>query len=94
MRNASHARGVDGINMSRGCPAVTDNSNVEFFQNNPVIEWGDRWHNVYRRKSRMPEPHIIVFIKAPRPGFVKTRLATSLGDKVGCEAYQQLTEKS
>ena len=40
----------------------------------------------------MPETHIIVFIKAPRPGYVKARLATSLGDKVACEAYRQLAE--
>ena len=92
MRNLSHARGIDGINMSRGCPAVSDDSNVEFFQNIPVIERVDRWHNVCRRKSRMAEPRIIVFVKAPRPGFVKTRLAIVIGDEAACEAYRQLTE--
>ena len=40
----------------------------------------------------MAEPRIIVFIKAPRPGFVKTRLATDIGDKAACKAYQRLTE--
>tara|TARA_B100001971_G_scaffold201157_1_gene213605 strand:- start:383 stop:1006 length:624 start_codon:yes stop_codon:yes gene_type:complete len=40
----------------------------------------------------MPEPHIIVFLKAPRPGFVKTRLAIDIGDEAACEAYQRLTE--
>lgn len=92
MRNLSHARGIDGINMSRGCPAVSDDSNVEFSQNIPVIERGDRWHNVCRRKSRMAEPRIIVFVKAPRPGFVKTRLAIVIGDEAACKAYRQLTE--
>ena len=92
MRNLSHARGIDGINMSRGCPAVSDDSNVEFFQNIPVIERGDRWHNVCHRKSRMAEPRIIVFVKAPRPGFVKTRLAFVIGDEAACKAYRQLTE--
>ena len=92
MRNLSHARGIDGINMSRGCPAVSDDSNVEFFQNIPVIERGDRWHNVCRRKSRMAEPRIIVFVKAPRPGFVKTRLGIVIGDEAACMAYRQLTE--
>jgi rSAM/selenodomain-associated transferase 1 len=33
---------------------------------------------------------LIVFVKAPRPGTVKTRLAQSLGVAVACEAYQQL----
>ena len=40
----------------------------------------------------MAEPRIIVFIKAPRPGFVKTRLATDIGDEAACKAYQRLTE--
>ena len=40
----------------------------------------------------MAEPRIIVFVKAPRPGFVKTRLAIVIGDEAACEAYRQLTE--
>ena len=40
----------------------------------------------------MPEPRVIVFVKAPRPGFVKTRLATAIGDEAACIAYRQLTE--
>ena len=40
----------------------------------------------------MPEPRIIVFVKAPRPGFVKTRLAEAIGDEEACEAYRRLTE--
>ena len=40
----------------------------------------------------MAEPRIIVFVKAPRPGFVKTRLAIVIGDEAACKAYRQLTE--
>jgi rSAM/selenodomain-associated transferase 1 len=40
----------------------------------------------------MPAPIIIIFVKAPRPGFVKTRLATAIGDEAACDAYRQLTE--
>lgn len=40
----------------------------------------------------MAEPRIIVFVKAPRPGFVKTRLAEAIGDEEACEAYRRLTE--
>ncbi len=40
----------------------------------------------------MPEPRIIVFVKAPRPGFVKTRLAAAIGNEAACDAYRRLTE--
>ena len=40
----------------------------------------------------MPEPHIIIFVKAPRPGFVKTRLAAAIGNEAACGAYRQLAE--
>ena len=40
----------------------------------------------------MPEPRIIIFVKAPRPGFVKTRLAATIGNEAACAAYCQLTE--
>ncbi len=33
---------------------------------------------------------LIVFVKAPRPGEVKTRLATSIGAEAACEAYRKL----
>ena len=33
---------------------------------------------------------LLIFAKAPRPGFVKTRLAQTLGNDQACEAYQQL----
>jgi len=34
-----------------------------------------------------------VFLKAPRPGFVKTRLAESIGADAACAAYRHLVEK-
>ena len=33
---------------------------------------------------------LIVFLKSPRPGFVKTRLAGRLGDKQACKVYRNL----
>ena len=33
---------------------------------------------------------IVVFIKAPKPGFVKTRLAVSMGNQEACRAYELL----
>jgi hypothetical protein len=38
----------------------------------------------------MPAHQLIVFVKAPRPGFVKTRLARGLGLDAACQAYRQL----
>ena len=35
---------------------------------------------------------LIVFLKAPRPGAVKTRLAATLGAAVACAAYRHLVE--
>ena len=40
----------------------------------------------------MPEPRFIIFAKAPRAGFVKTRLAAVIGNEAACNAYRQLTE--
>ena len=40
----------------------------------------------------MPAPRAIIFVKAPRPGFVKTRLAAAIGDEAACDAYRQLAE--
>ena len=38
MRDLSHARGVDGVNVSGGRPAVSDYADVVFFQNkNPWL---------------------------------------------------------
>ncbi len=39
----------------------------------------------------MPEPLIIVFLKAPRPGTVKTRLAKSIGPEAACQAYMEMS---
>ena len=38
----------------------------------------------------MLEPRIIIFVKAPRVGFVKTRLAETIGPKNACDAYCKL----
>ena len=35
---------------------------------------------------------LIIFIKAPRPGFVKTRLASAIGAEGACDAYRALVE--
>ena len=35
-------------------------------------------------------PSVLIFLKCPRPGFVKTRLAKSLGDEEACQVYQKL----
>ena len=40
----------------------------------------------------MPEPRFIIFVKAPRAGFVKTRLAAAIGNEAACNAYRQLAE--
>ncbi len=42
--------------------------------------------------SPMSAQHLIVFLKAPRPGEVKTRLALSLGADGACAAYRRLVE--
>ena len=36
---------------------------------------------------------LIIFVKAPRPGQVKTRLAEAIGPVAACEAYTQLLAK-
>jgi rSAM/selenodomain-associated transferase 1 len=40
----------------------------------------------------MPRNRLIIFVKAPRPGQVKTRLASSIGAEAAAEAYQLLAE--
>ena len=40
----------------------------------------------------MPAPRLLVFLKAPRPGAVKTRLAKTLGAHAACAAYCGLVE--
>jgi rSAM/selenodomain-associated transferase 1 len=42
----------------------------------------------------VPESRLlIIFVKAPRPGFVKTRLAATIGVKAASEAYCQMFEE-
>lgn len=38
-------------------------------------------------------PAILVFLKAPVPGQVKTRLARDLGDEAACEIYRRMVER-
>ena len=40
----------------------------------------------------MDSSKLIVFVKAPRSGFVKTRLAATLGAEAACAAYGRLVE--
>src|SRR6185295_6288199 len=40
----------------------------------------------------MNEQRLTVFLKAPRPGAVKTRLAATLGEAEACAAYRRLVE--
>jgi len=40
----------------------------------------------------MRSPTVLLFLKAPRPGFVKTRLAKELGDQIACKAYKQMAK--
>lgn len=42
--------------------------------------------------ARMSRTQLIVFVRAPRPGFVKTRLAVALGADAACAAYRTLVE--
>ncbi len=40
----------------------------------------------------MPDENLIIFLKAPRPGSVKTRLAQTIGVEPACAAYRRLVE--
>lgn len=40
----------------------------------------------------MSDERLILFLKAPRPGYVKTRLASALGAEAACAAYRRLVE--
>lgn len=40
-----------------------------------------------------PAPTVLVFLKAPRSGYVKTRLATTLGSAAANDVYRELTER-
>ncbi len=49
--------------------------------------------SIHLMSEPTPGPaHLIIFVKAPRPGAVKTRLAETLGALGACEAYCQLVE--
>ena len=39
-------------------------------------------------------PTVLLFLKAPRPGFVKTRLAVDLGDDIACEIFKSLASQT
>jgi rSAM/selenodomain-associated transferase 1 len=41
----------------------------------------------------MGPKRLLVFVKAPRPGAVKTRLARSVGEAVAAEIYRRITER-
>jgi rSAM/selenodomain-associated transferase 1 len=41
----------------------------------------------------MPRQQLIVFLKAPRVGQVKTRLAATIGDQAACGAYRLLANR-
>lgn len=41
----------------------------------------------------MAQTRIIVFLRAPQPGFVKTRLAAAIGAEAACAAYRQMVEQ-
>jgi uncharacterized protein len=43
-------------------------------------------------KAGNPDDQLIIFVKAPRPGQVKTRLAIDLGPEAACSAYCRLAE--
>jgi rSAM/selenodomain-associated transferase 1 len=38
-------------------------------------------------------PRVLIFLKAPQPGRVKTRLAASIGPRAACEVYKALVEQ-
>jgi rSAM/selenodomain-associated transferase 1 len=48
-------------------------------------------HNCMRCRL-MVSNRLIIFVKAPRPGFVKTRLASAIGTVEATEAYRRLVE--
>ena len=37
-----------------------------------------------------PANKLVVFVKAPRPGLVKTRLAQAIGNQTACAVYREL----
>lgn len=57
---------------------------------------GFRSHDVpggsARSKPRAPRRAILVFVRAPQPGLVKTRLAAAVGDQAALRIYRRLAE--
>ena len=39
-----------------------------------------------------PSEKLVIFVKAPRPGLVKTRLAQAIGAEAACDAYRMLAQ--
>ena len=48
--------------------------------------------SVFLPSRMMNTNHLIVFLKAPRPGFVKTRVAATAGRDKACAIYRELVE--
>jgi rSAM/selenodomain-associated transferase 1 len=48
------------------------------------------WNNGRCLKMRVPTDQLIVFVKAPRAGAVKTRLAATIGPEKACALYEQM----
>ena len=59
-----------------------------FWASNPGF-WRD---TIAVKETRLPNPAIIVFARAPEPGVVKTRLIPALGDEGACRLYRALLE--
>lgn len=47
---------------------------------------------VMSAQPAMPRTRLIVFVRAPRAGTVKTRLAEAVGPEAACEAYRRLVQ--
>ncbi|PYK99193.1 MAG: hypothetical protein DME19_09535 [Verrucomicrobia bacterium] len=43
-------------------------------------------------ETEVDDEKLIIFVKAPRPGAVKTRLGEAIGAEASCAAYRQLVE--
>lgn len=44
-------------------------------------------------KAQGSSTRLVIFVKAPRPGQVKTRLAAGLGESAACAAYKRIVEQ-
>jgi len=50
------------------------------------------YHNVTENPQPASQPAVLVFLKAPHPGKVKTRLSRTIGADAACEVYRRLAE--